>query len=154
MKKKTKLISNNTSTILTFILILIYSLSTSIAFTQPQTEWVKRYNSTGNYSDYVTDMAVDESGNVSVTGYTYYSSTNSDFLTIKYNTIGTQQWAKTYDGTYHGGDRANTIALDKQGNVYVSGESQNIYGKKVYGRVKYSNSGIELWSREYINEDS
>ncbi|MBI5402938.1 MAG: SBBP repeat-containing protein, partial [Ignavibacteriae bacterium] len=63
------------------ILFLILSFSVTA---QPITEWVQRYNSPGNYSDRVNDMAVDGQGNVYLTGLS-----NGDFLTIKYLSSGT-----------------------------------------------------------------
>jgi outer membrane protein assembly factor BamB len=112
-------------------------------------QWVQRYNSTGNYSDYVSDMAVDGQGNVYITGYS-----NGDFVTIKYNTSGTLRWINTYDGPLHQSDQTFSIALDKQLNIYVLGSSKNLYGKLVYATIKYSNNGEQLWVREYINSDS
>ena len=134
--------------------ILIMMLLVVKVVSSQNTEWIQRYNSPGNNNDYVWDMVVDYAGNVYLTGYIFYSNPNQDFLTIKYNTLGVVQWVKTYDGSYRGSDMASTIRLDKQGNVYVLGISQNIYGKSVYAVIKYSNFGEQLWVREYINEDS
>ena len=129
--------------------ILIILCSLLIANSQPNTEWVQRYNSASNFSDYVNDMFVDGQGNIYITGYS-----NGDILTLKYNTSGELKWVKTYDGPFHGSDEAIAIALDKQNNVYVLGNSKNLYGKLVYAIIKYSNNGEQMWVREYINSDS
>lgn len=47
-------------------------------------QWVDRYNGPGNGGDTVEDIAVDNSGNVYVTGSSFGSGTDYDFATIKY----------------------------------------------------------------------
>ncbi|MCY7363567.1 MAG: SBBP repeat-containing protein [Ignavibacteria bacterium] len=71
----------------TVFIIAIYFIVIDFAFSQPQTEWVQRYNSPGNFNDYVTDMAIDKSGNVYLTGYVNINDTNQNFVTIKYNAL-------------------------------------------------------------------
>ena len=72
----------------------------------------------------VLDIAVDDSGNVYVTGSSDgASSDNQDFATIKYNSAGVQQWLVRYDGG-GGGDDAYAMFLDESGSLYVTGESR------------------------------
>jgi hypothetical protein len=81
-----------------------------------------------------TALTVDSSGNVYVTGvsspvpgtmtYTQgdYDRTVHDYATVKYDTNGRQLWAEIYDNT-EGSSWAFGIAVDKSGNVFVTGLS-------------------------------
>src|SRR3990167_2487318 len=79
--------------------------------------WAKRYNGPNNVKDTPYALAVDTSGNVYVSGTTYISDTypdyDYDYITIKYDTNGTQLWSTSYGGY--------ALALDAGGNVYVAG---------------------------------
>ncbi len=138
------------------LIIFIFLLINKNCLSQPQTEWVQKYNSSLMYNKFVTDMSVDKSGNVYVTGYTLNSSTSTydaDYLTIKYNSNGILQWAKTYDGpngTDDSDDRASALVVDDSGGVYVTGYSQNggIYDID-YLTIKYDRDGDTLWVRRY-----
>jgi hypothetical protein len=79
-------------------------------------QWVARYDGPGNSEDYATGIAVDSSGNVYVTGASYSSNTFFDYATVKYDTLGAEQWAARYDGPGYT-DFAYAIALDASGNV-------------------------------------
>ena len=47
-------------------------------------EWVCRYNGSLNYEDGATAVALDEEGNVYVTGYSPGIGTDWDYATLKY----------------------------------------------------------------------
>jgi len=59
-------------------------------------QWVMRYNGPGDSFDYANSIAVDNSGNVYVTGTSF--GTSDDYATIKYNSSGIQQWVIRYNG--------------------------------------------------------
>ncbi|MCJ7498146.1 MAG: SBBP repeat-containing protein, partial [candidate division Zixibacteria bacterium] len=72
-----------------------------------ETAWVRRYNGPESSDDRASDIAVDDSGNVCVTGYSFSSVTNKDYATVKYDINGNELWMKMYNGTGNGGDKAN-----------------------------------------------
>jgi hypothetical protein len=112
-------------------------------------EWVARYNGPANDSDYAFAIALDVSGNVYVTGYSYGSGTNDDYATIKYDSAGNQQWVSRYNGPGNDADSANAIAVDGSGNVYVTGASYGSATDYDYATIKYDPAGSELWIRRY-----
>ena len=86
--------------------------------------WVSRYKNLPNGQDDPAAIVVDNSGNVYVTGASQ-SSGGMDFLTIKYGPNGDSLWVKRFAGYDLLDDYANSICLDNQGNVYVSGTCQS-----------------------------
>ena len=111
------------------------------------TAWTRRYNGAGANTDEAYAIAVDGSGNVYVTGRSTGSGTDYDYATIKYDSSGTRLWVASYNGPGSSADKANAIAVDDSGNVYVTGES---YGVDYdYATVKYDQNGNERWVERY-----
>lgn len=114
------------------------------------TAWVRKYNGSVNGGDYIFAIAVDNSGNVYVTGRSDNGGTTfSDFTTIKYNSSGVQQWVALYNGTASGIDEGDAIAVDNTGNVYVAGRSPGTGTDLDIVTVKYNSTGIEQWVRRF-----
>jgi hypothetical protein len=107
--------------------------------------WVRRYNGPKNSHDRAWGMAVDDLGNVCVTGYSHAMMIDKAYATVKYDPLGKEVWAKRYNGpTIPNDDAARAIAVDPSGNIYVFGESE-----QDYATVKYDRSGTQLWARTY-----
>ncbi len=118
------------------------------------TVWTAIYNGESNDDDKAFGIAVDDAGNVYVTGYSYSSRSGYDYLTIKYNSSGTQQWAARYDGTGNDEDKAFGIAVDNDGNIYVTGKSKGSTSGFDYVTVKYASDGSTLWTDRYDGSSS
>jgi hypothetical protein len=84
--------------------------------------WTNRFG-LENGPDRAWAMAVDHSNNVIVTGYSDDGKGNDDYATIKYSSTGALVWANRYNGLGDGSDYAWALAVDRSGNVIVTGES-------------------------------
>ncbi|MDZ7303928.1 MAG: SBBP repeat-containing protein [candidate division KSB1 bacterium] len=118
-------------------------------------QWVARYNGPGNSDDLATALAVDPSGNVYVTGWSWGSGTGDDYVTVKYSSAGIEQWVARYNGPADWDDKATALAVDVSGNVYVTGWSWGSAGtRKDYATVKYNSEGVEQWVARYKGPES
>lgn len=111
-------------------------------------QWATRYDGPDNDVDLLTSMAVDASGNVYVAGASFNLNSSYDFVTIKYNTNGVQDWVRTFDGPGGLDDGANDLAIDTSGNVYVTGFSNSGSSGDVL-TIKYNSAGVLQWSAAY-----
>lgn len=164
--------------------------------------WEKQYAGPGQF-DYFTDLEIDASGNLCVTGFSldigfdlvaakydpsgnelwfyrdvlpgnfdvfavpvlsidpsdniflaYVAMINEktfdmDYLTVKLNSAGSEQWKRTYDGGASLFDGPNAIDADNSGNVGVTGGISDTDTSFAYGTIKYNSAGDLQWSRKY-----
>jgi uncharacterized delta-60 repeat protein len=113
--------------------------------------WVARYDGPGNGYDEARAIAVDASGNVYVTGWSWRSGAgfSYDYATVKYDSSGNELWVARYDGPGNHWDFAHAMTLDGSGNVYVTGRSYDTDTNVDYATVKYDSSGNQLWVARY-----
>jgi hypothetical protein len=113
------------------------------------TAWLRRYNGPGNGDDGASAIAVDGSGNVYVTGFSYGSGPYGDYATIKYYPNGDTAWVRRYNGPGNYVDGGFAIAVDGSGNVYVTGFSVGSGTSYDYATIKYYPNGDTAWVRRY-----
>ncbi|TFH00411.1 MAG: hypothetical protein E4H13_07565, partial [Calditrichales bacterium] len=124
-------------------------------------QWMTEYNGIGDGLDGSTAMALDTSGNIFVTGYSFRgpASTNDEIVTIKFNPSGDIFWVSHYNSEGSRIDRAFALAVDSSGNAYVGGYINNVSYGNVYGNdyitIKYGPDGTQLWATQlYVGDGS
>lgn len=119
----------------------------------------------GSGTDTPNDIAVDANGNVFVTGqfvndFTFNGNTvnsngSDDVFVAKLNANGTPAWLSTFGSTF--GDIGRGIAIDGNGNCYVTGNARGVSSigtvtltcpDNNYDAflVKYNSGGVAQWA--------
>ena len=103
--------------------------------------WTADYDGTDNSDDKAFGIAVDDSYDVYVTGESKGINSDFDYLTIKYNSSGTEQWTARYNGTGNSMDIANAMA-SAGSSIVVTGTSRNALtsGSEDMVTIKYDKS--------------
>jgi hypothetical protein len=112
-------------------------------------QWASTYNGPANSTDVAYSLAIDDSGNVYVTGASLGSGSGYDYATVKYNSSGSQQWASRYNGPANSDDTAYALAVDISGGVYVTGGSTGSGTGSDHATIKYDPNGDQLWASRY-----
>jgi hypothetical protein len=112
-------------------------------------QWLQSYNDSYNLDDAPSDMAIDYSGNIYITGYASLSNSSREYETIKYSPSGVQQWRAIYVNLVFGDDYGGSIAVDGNGNSYVTGDSKGSDSYFHVATVKYNSSGVQQWVQRY-----
>lgn len=132
-------------------ILITVSVMPTFAFSQMDTAWVRYYDGPGHNVDVVRAIAIDSSNNVYVTGESMDQAARFyDYATVAYNPDGDTLWVRRFNGAAGNDDRPKSIAVDKNGNVYVGGSSVTDYNCGYdYAVVKYAANGDKLWSTIY-----
>jgi uncharacterized delta-60 repeat protein len=111
-------------------------------------QWTARLST--EYEDYAVAIEIDEDGDCYVTGNSgspYFLTW--DYVTVRYSTDGAEQWASRYEGPAFEDDEARAIAIDSDGNAYVTGGSRDSTTGPDFTTIKYSPTGDSVWIRRY-----
>lgn len=99
--------------------------------------WTRRY--AGNYPNYdeAYALAINNIGDIFVTGRTRDENNIDNFLTFRYDSNGTPIWFRRFSGGL-----AYDIGIDNTNGIYVTGTSAFDYIT-----IKYDTTGNLLWNR-------
>jgi hypothetical protein len=134
-------------------LTLLVLISSSVAFATTDLLWSRFYTGYQRHDDSITAVTTDASGNVYACGTTWRISTSPpdtswDWVTVKYDPNGVEQWRSFYAGSNttdtNAADVPVAICLDNSGNVFVTGTSWEIVSGTNYTSeittIKYNGS--------------
>ncbi|MEW6366516.1 MAG: SBBP repeat-containing protein [Acidobacteriota bacterium] len=115
-----------------------------------QREWVQTYQGPGDGLDVGVRVALDRSGDAYVGGYSQGESGHIDYVVLKYGSGGSQLWVQRYSDPNGYDAYLADMAVDAQGNVYVTGSSQRLsdlisVGDASIVTAKYDANGNRLW---------
>ncbi len=119
--------------------------------------WEAEYDGVGDGEDFGAAIAVDAHDDVIVTGNSSGSVTDGqDIVTVKYSGAnGAQIWERRNENA--GNDQVKALALDKMGNVIVSGSVFNRTDTDFYTAKYAAADGALIWERRYrgpgLNDD-
>lgn len=108
-----------------------------------------KYRHHENGHDVGNSITLDASGNVYVTGFTTNAVGNKDYVTIKYDASGTQQFAVIFAGAGNQDDEAIAVVVNASNNrLYITGSAINTSGNSdiVTQRLNITN-GNTIWSK-------
>jgi uncharacterized delta-60 repeat protein len=114
-------------------------------------QMVIRYNGPANGNDGIADIAVDNLGDIYVTGPSWDNVSQNDYVTIKYDSVGNQLWLQRYNGPENQDDVPSALIIDNIGNAYVTGYGKDSVGDIGYLTIKYNVDGIQQWIARYNN---
>ncbi len=134
--------------------ILIAALFSQILYSQVNTQWITRFNNASNGNESPTCMTTDTEGNMYIAGFTINPSSDHDYFTIKYNPSGEELWKATFNGSGNKADQVNGIAVDLEGNVYVTGSATNENELLDIVTVKYDAKGEQIWVSKFNGPDN
>ncbi len=159
-------LGNDTLTNIAYSDILIVKYNTS-----GQVMWAR--SAGGNWNDFATSIKTDADGNVYITGYFNSPTITFDTITLtnvsvnnifiaKYTSAGNVIWAKTAAGPTATDCEATSLAIDADGNTYITGYYNNATltfdpvtitnsGSDDIFVVKYDPSGNVLWAKSTGN---
>ncbi|MFK7947706.1 MAG: hypothetical protein AB8G11_08955 [Saprospiraceae bacterium] len=127
--------------------------------------WLRSGGGISNF-DQGEAIAVDNNGNVFVTGYFRNSATfdnitvssgagQNAIFTAKYNSNGVIQWIKTGTNSNNNpsfvGDLAHDITIDNSGNVYIIGQKS---GVTTFGSITVTNPNIFSIGSFFVKYDT
>lgn len=119
--------------------------------TLADTIWTQTYDGGVLGNDAPTHMAIDNSNNIFITGYSENMFFDKDIVTIKYNSDGDELWVNRYNGPYDADDLKSDIVVDHAGNICIIGESIISYPYRTYFLQKYSTNGDTIWTKHFSN---
>jgi uncharacterized delta-60 repeat protein len=111
--------------------------------------WTNYYNGPASQDDYPTGLAVDAVGNVFITGYSGTTPSTSQYVTLAFSASGNSLWTNHFFPQGFAYGVATGLAVDRRGDILVTGYSLADSASAGYCTIKYSGTGLPLWTNLY-----
>lgn len=109
--------------------------------------WTTRYDGSAHRNDWPAAIAPGHPGTVYVGGTSVGKGTGRDYVVLQVNAAGGQiVWTRRYDGPATSDD-LRALHADVDGNVYVTGVSEDSGGSTAAATLMYDIAGKRLWLR-------
>ncbi len=118
--------------------------------------WSATYDGPVMGLEQTKSLAIDNLGNVFVTGYSDGIDSDLDIATIKYDSDGDEVFAVRYNGPGNDLEAGYEIVTDDSGNSYVCGRSHRDNTDPSINDgilIKYDSLGNELWADRFSIEE-
>jgi hypothetical protein len=115
--------------------------------------WSALFNGPADRIDTAAALALDNGGNIYITGCSYGLRSAADIVTIKYDGRGRRIWAARYDGPAGGADGGSCIIVDSDTSVTVAGSSRGRSTDEDIVLLRYDSRGKPLWESRYDGPD-
>ena len=127
--------------------------------------WLRKYSAAGNElwthtadhmkgNDMWHAIAIDEVGDIALSGEVYEVEGLAAILTAKYNVAGFELWSQINDSAGGDNDIGHGVAIDPSGNIISVGEE---YTANDFARTwvrKHDPAGAELWTQIHDGVDA
>lgn len=111
--------------------------------------WTARFNYIYNLSDALRTSAIDSSGNVFAAGHASDSAGNTNLIVICIDSSGLYRWGRIPLFTGITSSYAQSILIDSDGNLIITGTGRNAAGNYDIIVTKHAAAGFELWKKVY-----
>lgn len=117
--------------------------------------WTSVYNGSNPGPKKASGIAVDNNGNIIVTGIVT-SGGSANYLTVKYDrSAGSIRWEEVYDNPYHGDDYAVGTAVSTEGHIFVTGYSRfDSTTAFSYLTIEYDSTGKQIFADRFVPNGS
>ncbi|KYK31242.1 MAG: hypothetical protein AYK22_08730 [Thermoplasmatales archaeon SG8-52-3] len=116
-------------------------------------EWQHTYRY-GEYGDNAYAVRQTEDGGYILSGRKGITRSYADYLVIKTDSNGNEEWNKTYGGKGWDGSQSNDILFAEDGGYYFQGETASFgAGARDIWLIKTDADGNEEWNKTYGGEE-
>lgn len=106
---------------------------------------------TAGEDDLLSDIIVDNNNNILLTGSVNNNISSNDLLLVKISSNGSVLWNVNYNSSGASNEKGNSVTVDKDGNVIVTGYINTSGANRDFFTMKYNSAGVMQWSKLIAN---